>query len=31
MPRIEFQKADESQKLLWKQYVSKQNIEPYKY
>ena len=31
MPGIECQKVDKSQKLLWKQYVSKQSTEPYKY
>ena len=31
MPEIECQKADKSQILLWKQFVSKQSTEPYKY
>ena len=31
MPRIESQKANKSQNLLRKQYVSKQSIEPYEY
>ena len=31
MPGIESQKANKSQNLLRKQYVSKQSTEPYKY
>ena len=31
MSRIESQKADKSQKLLWKQYVSKQSTKPNEY
>ena len=31
MPGIKCQRADKSQKLLWKQYVSKESTEPYKY
>ena len=31
MPGIECQKVGKSQILLWKQFVSKQSTEPYKY
>ena len=31
MPRIESQKANKSQNILRKQYVSKQSTEPYGY